>query len=110
MSALTGDRQPLARSTLICSTTSDPSADDAGAHSTAIHANPIEFHAWDVCNLLAGTTSVVSFVSLLQQLLEKNRAPPMSRLQRIAKREKVSLIMGMIIARQQLETGFRQRR
>jgi hypothetical protein len=34
----------------------------------------------------------------------------MSRLQRIAKREKVSLIMGMIIARQQLETGFKQRR
>jgi|SRR5690348_9478961 hypothetical protein len=109
MSALTGDRQPLARTTLICSTTSDLSAGDAGAHNTAIHANPIEFHAWDVCNLPADTTSIVSFVSLLQQLLEKSRARPMCRLQRIAKPEKVNSIMGMIIARQQLETGFKQR-
>jgi hypothetical protein len=33
----------------------------------------------------------------------------MCRLQRIAKPEKVNSIMGMIIARQQLETGFKQR-
>jgi hypothetical protein len=62
-----------------------------------------------VCNLHPATTSIVGFVSRLQQPLEKSQVARLSRLQRIDKREKVSLIMGMIIAWPQLETGFGQR-
>jgi hypothetical protein len=48
-------------------------------------------------------------VSHLQQALEKRLTAISGRLQRINKREKVNSIMGMIIAWQQLETGFGRR-